>query len=139
MESSPDILELSETNPNSLNSFTELSLPCYLLSVGKSIMSACMALRYMQRNISKWQSNSLFESPGSSYIWLFFSLLTFVSYVFCFRSHYSHDSCLFGRTSDIIDKTLSLHLLATIFVFGDFNGHHVRRLTHSNVTDRAGI
>lgn len=62
-----------------------------------------------------------------------------VSYLFfLYRSPFSQDCGVLDSISNNIDKAISLHLFAQIFVLGDFNAHHTMWFNNS-VSDLAGI
>lgn len=81
------------------------------------------------------------ESPGDSFMYFRLSLLHSVSYYFSFIVFFFFRSVTQTKyqTVNIFPLSRSLHASANIFVFGDFNVHHVKWPNHSNVIDVASI
>ena len=67
------------------------------------------------------------------------ALLHSVSYFFfLYRSPSSPSCSVLDAVSTNIDRALSKHPTANVFVFGDFNVHHVEWLKHLHGTDQPG-
>ncbi|CAE1168972.1 unnamed protein product [Acanthosepion pharaonis] len=135
----PDILALCETNLVSSIPSSDLSIPGYLPLLRKDSLTHMHGLSvYVKDHIPLARELSL-ESPDQSYMCLRLSLLNAVSYLFfLYRSPSSQDCGILDSIFDSIDKALSLHPFAHIFVFGDFNAHHTMWLKNAT-TDHAGI
>ena len=66
------------------------------------------------------------------------SLLHSVSLFFLYRSPSSPSCSVLDNVSTNIDRALSTHPTAKVFVFGDFNVHHVEWLKYLRGTDEPG-
>ena len=67
------------------------------------------------------------ENSADSYLWFPLALLKSVSYFFFLYWSPSSPYCMvFDSISPNIDEALSINLSAHVFVFGNFNIHHIR-------------
>ena len=79
------------------------------------------------------------ENSADSYLYFRLPLLYSVSYFFfLYRSPSSSLCTVFYSISSSIDEVLSINPSANVFVFGDFNVHHMDWLTYSGGTDGPG-
>ena len=75
------------------------------------------------------------KTLGESYMCFQLALLHSVSYFyFLYRSPSSPSCSVLDAVSTNIDRVLSKHLTANVFVFGDFNVHHSEWLKYSHGT-----
>ena len=79
------------------------------------------------------------ENSADSYLCFRLALLHSVLYLFfLYQSSFSSSCMVFDDISSNIDEVLSINPSANVFVFGDFNIHHMDWLTYSGGTDRSG-
>ena len=79
------------------------------------------------------------ENSADSYLCFRLALLHSVPYFFFLYGSPSSLLCtVFDSISSNIDQILSINPSANVFVFGDFNVHHMDWLTYSGGTDRPG-
>ena len=72
------------------------------------------------------------ELPDSPFMCFRLSLLHSTSYLFfLYRSPSNQDCSALDNISNSIDRALTLHPSANIFVCGDFNVHHKKLATQS--------
>lgn len=126
LEHSTDILALCENNLNSSISPTDLTGYLFLFRKDCSIHIHGLDL-YVREHHRLARERSL-AFPDCPYMYLQLSLITTVS-------SSSHDCYVLDRISGSIDKALSRHPFANIFVFCDFNANRVKWLNYSNVLE----
>ena len=122
---SPDILALCETNLDDSIDFGNFSVMGYLL-LCEGRTSFCM--RLISRKLYK-----------DFYLCLRLALLQQVPhFFFLYWSPFLSLCTVFDSISSNIDKFLSINPSANVFVFGDFNVHHINWLIYSGGSDRTG-
>ena len=78
-------------------------------------------------------------NSADSYLCFRLALIRSLSYFFFLYRSPSLSLCtVFDSISSNIDEVLSINPSANVFVFGDFNVHHMEWLTYSGGTDRPG-
>ena len=79
------------------------------------------------------------ELPDSPFMCFRLSLLHSTSYLFfLYRSPSNQDCSVLDNISNSIDRAITLHPSANIFVCGDFNVHHKDWLPNHTKTDESG-
>ena len=127
----PDILALSETNLEDIVDSNSFIVKGYLPLIRKDSSTHMHGLGvFVKEGLPLAQEISL-ETLGESYMCFQLALLHSVSYFFFLYRSPSSPSCSLDAVSTNIDRALSKHPTANVFVFGDFNVHHVEWLKHS--------
>lgn len=136
---SPDILALCETNLDESISSSSFFVPGYLPLIRLDSNTHMHGLGVFVKDSLPIARVPTFEIQGESFMCFRLSLIHTTSYVFFLYRSPSTTSCsVLEAVSNSIDKALSLHPSAKIFVFGDFNVHHSNWLKFSNGIDLPG-
>ena len=138
--SSPDILALCETNLNSSIPSSDFLVPGYLPLFRKDSECHMHGLGLYARESIPLARQPDLEDCREPFMCFRLSLLHSTSYLFfLYRAPSSQNCSVLDAVSDSIDKALSLHSSANVFVFGDFNVQHRDWLKFSNGTNAAGV
>ena len=135
----PDILALSKTNLDDVVDSNSFIVEGYIPLICNDSSTHMHDLGvFVKEGLPLGQEISL-ETFGDSYMCFRLALLHSVSYFFFLYRSPSSPSCsaLDGVCTNI-DRALSKHPTANVFVFCDFNVHHVEWLKHSCGTDQPG-
>ena len=123
---SPDILALCETNLDDSIDSGNFSVRGYLPLIRKGSGTHMHGLAvYVKEGLPFVWDLSLADS-ADSYLCFRLALLHSVSYFFFLYQSPSSAFCtIFDSISSTIDEVLSINPSANVFVFGDFNVHHM--------------
>ena len=133
LSQSPDILALCETNLDASIDTSHFAVNGYLPLIRKDSCTHMHGLGLFVRDSLPLAQDIALESSEHSYMCFRLALLNSTSYFFfLYRSPSSPSCAILDSVSINIDKALSAHPNANIFVFGDFNAHHSDWLTYSN-------
>ena len=139
LNSSPDILALSETNLNSSICSADFAVNGYLPLIRKDSDRHMHGLGIYVRDSLPISRELHLESGQHYFICLRLALLHSTSYIFfLYRSPSSNDCSVLNAISTSIDTVLQSHPTANIIVCGDFNAHHTQWL-NSLSTDVPGV
>ena len=139
LSKSPDILALCETNLDDSIDTNHFAVNGYLPLIRKDSSTHMHGLGLFVKDSLPFARDTSLESSEHSYMCFRLALLNSTSYFFfLYRSPSSPSCAILDSVSTNIDKALSVHPTANIFVFGDFNAHHSDWLTYSNGTNLPG-
>ena len=135
----PDILALCETNLDETIDSNSFCVNGYLPLIRKDSSTHMHGLGVFVKEGLPLAREFSFEATDESYMCFRLALLHSTSYfLFLYRSP-SSDSCsILDVVSTNIDKVLTVHPTANVFVFGDFNVHHKEWLKYSRGTNHPG-
>ena len=138
-QASPDILAISETCLTSDVADDDFSVPGYLPIKRKDSLNGKHGLAVYLKSTLPISRQEDLELPDSPFMCFRLSLLHSTSYLFVlYRSPSNQDCSVLDNISDSIDRAISSHPSANIYVCGDFNSHHKDWLPNHIKTDQAG-